>query len=129
MGLCSSDEEVMRAPKPQVAGTVRQEPKDTEAIKNSEYPELETAVQLLDANKARWVALPIKEKLSLLNEMHTLMMEADHEKWAAEAIFAAGMPPRQAIKPDSGPEMLLAVEMLMNTRILSRDIEGEWPQI
>ena len=90
-----------------------------------EYPELEENVQKLYANRKKWATLPVKEKLVLLNEIHTLMMNADHEKWAADSLFAMGYPPRQAIQPGSGPEMMLAIEMLMNTRIMTRDIEGE----
>lgn len=108
MGLCSSDEEIaMPAPK------------------DCEYPELEENVQKLYKNRTRWATLPVKEKLDLLNEIHTLMMTADHDEWAADSLSAMGYPPRQAIQEGSGPEMMLAVEMLMNTRIMTRDIEGD----
>jgi hypothetical protein len=108
MGLCNSEEE--EAP---------MHPRT-----DCEYPELENKVCGLHANKKKWAQLPVKEKLMLLNEIHTLMMNADHDRWAADSLLAMGYPPRQAIQPDSGPEMMLAIEMLMNTRIMTRDIEG-----
>ena len=83
----------------------------------------------LSSHKGEWAALPLKSKLALLNEMHTLMMNADHEAWAEDSLRAMGYPidalkagklPPPAVAPT---EMMLAIEMLMNTRIMSRDIE------
>jgi len=72
----------------------------------------------LHGRAGTWAALSIRKRLDLLNEIQSILIkDIDHEAWAADSLNAMGYP------IDERTAMLQAVEMLMNTRIVSRDIE------
>lgn len=79
--------------------------------------DLPKMVALVHDKKDEWAALPAASKAKLLGEMLQIFSTMDHEAWAREALRAEGY---DAVQPD----ILVGVEMIKNTRLISADIEN-----
>lgn len=74
-------------------------------------------VTLVSDKKDEWAALPAASKAKLLGEMLQIFSTMDHEAWARDALKAEGY---DVVQPD----VLVGVEMIKNTRLISADIEN-----
>eukprot|EP00928_Gymnodinium_smaydae_P027834 TRINITY_DN21398_c0_g3_i1.p1 TRINITY_DN21398_c0_g3~~TRINITY_DN21398_c0_g3_i1.p1 ORF type:complete len:1077 (+),score=141.89 TRINITY_DN21398_c0_g3_i1:62-3292(+) len=83
---------------------------------NSAPTSIELMPAHVSANKDRWAALPVADKLKFLGEMLEIFRGLDHEAWARDALEATGF---EKVKP----EPLLAAEMILNTKIIGTDLE------
>ena len=79
--------------------------------------DLQTLVGRMGAKKTEWATLPASDKAKLLGEMLEIFSTIDHEAWAREALRAQGY---DKVQPDT----LVATEMIMNTKIISADLEN-----
>ena len=79
--------------------------------------DLPKMVAQVSEKKDDWAALPVATKTKLLGEMLQIFATMDHEAWARDALKAEGY---DVVQPD----VLLGVEMIKNTRIISADIEN-----
>ena len=71
----------------------------------------------LSEKKGEWAVLPVAAKTKLLGEILEIFSTLDHEAWARDSLQAQGY---DAVQPD----VLLGTEMIMNTRIISADLEN-----
>lgn len=79
--------------------------------------ELSATVKRVGASKEKWLKLPVSRKAQLLVQMLQAFSKVDHEAWARESLVAAGYDRLQ-------PDTIVATEMIMNTRVISRDLES-----
>jgi hypothetical protein len=78
-------------------------------------------LEQLSANKARWARLGVDDRIKYLWQMLDIMRDdIDHREWAAHSASVT----LDASSPGSAPSPIqLATEMLVNTRIVTNDLE------
>ena len=78
--------------------------------------QLEDVVSKVSSSKQKWMNLSYARKAELLIEMLRIFSSIDHEAWARESLVVAGYHRLQ-------PDPLVATEMIVNTRVIARDLE------
>ncbi len=78
--------------------------------------ELSAAAERVAASKQKWLNLSTDHKARLLMQMLDAFSKIDHVAWARESLLAAGYDRLQ-------PDPMVATEMIMNTRIIGKDLE------
>jgi hypothetical protein len=84
--------------------------------KQEEEINLSEIVGRLDKTKSKWAGTPPARKAQLLIEMLRIFATCDHEAWARESLNAEGW---DIVVPDIN----VAVAMIMNTKIIGKDLE------
>jgi len=78
-------------------------------------------LERVSANKARWGRLGLDDRIKYLWQMLDILRdEIDHQEWAAQAASVTLDTSVAGIAPS---QIQLATEMLVNTRIISNDLE------
>jgi hypothetical protein len=78
-------------------------------------------LERISSNKARWARLGVDDRIKYLwNMLDILRDEIDHQEWATQAASVTLDP---SITGNAPSPIQLATEMLMNTRIITNDLE------
>ncbi len=79
------------------------------------------SLERLSANKQRWARLAVDDRMKYLWQMLDIMRdEIDHQEWA---IQAASVTLDASVAGTAPSQIQLATEMLVNTRIITNDLE------
>ena len=93
----------------------------TPSARSSSRAEIDAAVAVLQENKGAWTAVPVRERIALLDELIQRFL-AVADRWAALGIEAEGLDP---VQPGSGEEALVGPYfMLRNLRLLREALLG-----
>jgi hypothetical protein len=78
-------------------------------------------LEQLSANKARWARLGVDDKIKYLWQILDILRdEIDHQQWATQAASITLDP---SVTENAPSPIQLATEMLVNTRIITNDLE------
>jgi hypothetical protein len=86
------------------------------ASDRAENEKLGAVIGRVYATKSAWANTPPARKAQLLIEMLRIFATCDHEQWAKDSLEAQGY---DIVKPETS----IAVEMILNTRLIGKDLE------